>query len=82
MKYALGRFEYETDDEPVASTNLPVLVTYVNFTEPQHLRSGEALRIMGFPSRYNRAGGITEKDSLIMTGQSYDSNVTDYFALY
>ena len=37
---------------------------------------------MGFPSQYNRAEGITEKDSLILTGQSYDSNVTDYFAFY
>ena len=69
-------------EDPVANTNSPVLVTDVNFSEPQHLRSEEALRLMGFPSRYNRAEGITEKDYLILTGQSDDSNVTDYFALY
>ena len=55
----IGKSWKGTEDEPVANTNSPVLVTDVNFTEPQHLRSGEALRIMGFPSRYNRADGIT-----------------------
>ena len=78
----IGKSWKGTEEDPVANTNSPVLVTYVNFPEPQHLRSEEALRLMGFPPRYNRAEGITEKDSLILTGQSYDSNVTDYFALY
>ena len=78
----IGKSWKGTEENPVANTNSPVLVTDVNSSEPQHLRSGEALRLMGLPSQYNRAEGITEKDSLILTGQSYDSNVTDYFALY
>ena len=66
-------------EDPVASTNRPVLVIDENHDEPQHVRPEEAEQLHGMPRGTTAGDGISAITRLHCIGGGWDLNVINMF---
>ena len=66
-------------EDPVASTNRPVLVIDENHDEPQHVRPEEAEELHGMPRGTTAGDGISAITRLHCIGGGWDLNVINMF---
>ena len=66
-------------EDPVASTNRPVLIIDENHDEPQHVRPEEAEQLHGMPRGTTAGDGISAITRLHCIGGGWDLNIINMF---
>ena len=75
----LGAKWRNVDDNIIADTGRPLLITDVAFDDPQHVRPHEAEKLHGMASGTTHGAGITDELRLKCVGAGWDINVTKMF---